>query len=70
MSEYKQENGNGAREYPGSSPDGFSAAAHNAVERAEEEYGEVEQELWVVELSVEVHGPLGDYRVMLSPTRP
>jgi flavin-binding protein dodecin len=68
MSEYEQDNG--AREYPGSSRAGFSAAADNAVEKAEKEHGEIESELWVVELSVEVHGPIGDYRVILSPTRP
>jgi flavin-binding protein dodecin len=71
MSEYRQDNGgNEAREYPGSSRDGFSAAAADAVARAEEQYGEIESELWVVEESVEVHGPIGDYRVVLSPTRP
>jgi flavin-binding protein dodecin len=63
--------GNGEeRSYPGSSRDGFSAAAADAVEKAEEEYGTIEEELYVVEQSVTVHGPIGDYRVVLRPTRP
>ena len=56
--------------YPGSSPDGFSAAAYNAVRTAEEKKVQLASELWVVELSVEVIGPIGDYRVVLSPNRP
>ena len=58
------------RSYPGSSRDGFSAAAADAVQKAEEEYGTIEEELYVVELSVTVEGPLGDYRVVLSPGGP
>jgi flavin-binding protein dodecin len=53
--------------YSGSSRAGFSAAALDAVQRAEEEQGELARELRVVELSVEVEGPIGDYRVVLSP---
>ena len=67
MSDYKQEGE--PRTYPGTSRDGFSAAAADAVQKAEDEYGTIEEELYVVELSVTVEGPLGDYRVVLSPTR-
>lgn len=63
--------GNGEpRTYPGSSRDGFSAAAADAVAKAEEEYGTIEEQLYVIEWSVMVEGPIGDYRVVLSPTRP
>ena len=66
----KLEGSGDERSYPGSSRDGFSAAAADAVKKAEEEYGTIEEELYVVEESVTVEGPIGDYRVVLRPTRP
>ncbi len=59
--------------YPGSSEAGFSAAVADAVRRAEEE-GRLKPEeeeggtitLKVDSWEVDVHGPLGDYRVVLS----
>ena len=57
--------------FPGSSEAGFSAAVAEAVRRAEEdgrlrptEEGTVT--LTVVSWEVDVHGPLGEYRVVLQ----
>jgi flavin-binding protein dodecin len=58
------------RSYPGSSRDGFSAAAADAVRKAEDEYGTIESRLVVVEMSVDVEGPIGDYRIVLGPGGP
>ena len=59
---------NGDREwYPGESRESFAAAAKNAVERAEEELGEIKTE-YDVRLQVLAEGPLSGYRVYVSPT--
>ena len=57
--------------YPGSSEAGFSAAVADAVRRAEEdgklkptEEGTIT--LTVISWEVDVHGPLGEYRVVLQ----
>jgi flavin-binding protein dodecin len=61
----------GKESYEGSSEAGFSAAVAEAVRRAEEdgrlrptEEGTVT--LTVVSWEVDVHGPLGEYRVVLQ----
>ena len=55
----------------GHSPDGFSAAARDAVERYEERYGKPEHgepiTLRVVDLEVEIENPVRDYVVSLGP---
>jgi flavin-binding protein dodecin len=58
--------------FPGKSRDGFSAAAKDAVRRAEEkEQLKPEDEgvitLVVTQLEVDVEGPIGEYRVVLEP---
>jgi flavin-binding protein dodecin len=53
--------------YQGESPQSFAAAARIAVERAEEELGEVRKE-YDVRLQVLAEGPLSGYRVLVSPT--
>lgn len=53
--------------YPGESPDSFAAAAKKAVERAEEELGEIKSE-YDVRLQVLAEGPLSGYRALVSPT--
>ena len=56
----------------GISPDGFAAAAKNAVEKYEEDHGPPPPDelvtLRVVEMYVTVENPLHDYRVKLGPT--
>ena len=56
----------------GHSPDGFSAAARDAVERYEEAYGKPEHgetiKLPVVKLEVEFENPVRDYFVTLGPS--
>jgi len=61
----------GKETYEGSSEAGFSAAVAEAVRRAEEdgrlrptEEGTVT--LTVISWEVDVHGPLGEYRVVLQ----
>lgn len=63
---------NGETTYPGRSEDGFSAAARDAVRRAEENGTLVPPDgepivLTVIDWEVDVHGPLGEYRVVLKP---
>ena len=53
--------------YPGESRESFAAAAKNAVERAEEERGEIASE-YDVRLQVLAEGPLSGYRALVSPT--
>ena len=53
--------------YQGESRESFAAAARNAVERAEEELGEIKSE-YDVRLQVLAEGPLSGYRVYVSPT--
>jgi flavin-binding protein dodecin len=53
--------------YAGESRESFAAAARNAVERAEEELGEIKSE-YDVRLQVLAEGPLSGYRVYVSPT--
>lgn len=57
--------------YPGSSEAGFSAAVADAVRRGEEDGTLVPTEgetltLTVISWEVDVHGPLGEYRVVLQ----
>lgn len=67
--------GNGDKPtYPGASEAGFSAAVANAVQTAEENgdlvpprEGEPPIVLNVISWEVDVHGPLGEYRVVLTP---
>jgi hypothetical protein len=65
---------NGETTYPGSSEAGFSAAVAEAVRIAEEngdlvppQEGEPPIVLTVISWEVDVHGPLGEYRVVLRP---
>jgi flavin-binding protein dodecin len=57
--------------YPGSSKAGFSLAVADAVERAEKD-GKLKIDkgtkvtLTVISWEVDVHGPLGEYRVVLK----
>jgi flavin-binding protein dodecin len=53
--------------YSGESPNSFAAAAKNAVERAEEEMGEIKSE-YDVRLQILAEGPLSGYRCLISPT--
>ena len=58
--------------YPGSSEAGFSAAVADAVRRGEEDGTLVPPESGTLTLTVDswevdVHGPLGEYRVVLKP---
>jgi flavin-binding protein dodecin len=59
--------------YPGSSKAGFSLAVADAVERAEKD-GKLKIDkgkkvtLAVDSMEVDVHGPLGEYRVVLKQT--
>ena len=53
--------------FSGESPESFAAAARTAVERAEEELGEIKSE-YDVRLQVLAEGPLSGYRAFVSPT--
>jgi len=53
--------------FSGESRESFAAAAVNAVERAEEELGEIRKE-YDVRLQVLAEGPLSGYRALVSPT--
>jgi flavin-binding protein dodecin len=53
--------------FSGESPESFAAAAKRAVERAEEELGEIRSE-YDVRLQVLAEGPLSGYRAFVSPT--
>lgn len=57
--------------FPGKSDHDFSAAARDAVATAEEagllEPDEGGTVLRVVEMEVLVHGPIGEYRIVLGP---
>jgi hypothetical protein len=58
---------NGREWYSGESRESFAAAAKKAVERAEEERGEIKPE-YDVRLQVLAEGPLSGYRALVSPT--
>ena len=73
MNDRSQDNGDKPA-YPGSSDAGFSAAVRNAVRTAEDNgdlvpppEGEAPLVLIVDSWEVDVHGPLGEYRVVLKP---
>lgn len=73
MNDKSQDNGDKPT-YPGSSEAGFSAAVAEAVRIAEENgdlvpppEGEAPIVLTVISWEVDVHGPLGEYRVVLQP---
>jgi flavin-binding protein dodecin len=53
--------------FSGESKESFAAAAKKAVERAEEERGEIASE-YDVRLQVLAEGPLSGYRVLVSPS--
>jgi hypothetical protein len=70
----RSQNGNDKPTYPGASEAGFSAAVAEAVRAAEENgdlvpppEGEPPLVLNVISWEVDVHGPLGEYRVVLRP---
>ena len=55
-------------EFEGHSRDGFSAAAHDAVRRAEE-HRRIEPPVTLVvkRMEVDVEGPIGEFRIVLGP---
>lgn len=57
----------GRQWFSGESRESFAAAAVAAVERAEEELGEIPKE-YDVRLQVLAEGPLSGYRALISPT--
>ena len=74
MNDRSQDNGDKPT-YPGGSEAGFSAAVADAVRAAEESgdlvpppEGEPPLTLTVISWEVDVHGPLGEYRVVLTPS--
>jgi hypothetical protein len=74
MNDRSQDNGDDKPTYPGASEAGFSAAVADAVRRAEENGTLVPPDpdgepivLKVIDWEVDVHGPLGEYRVVLKP---
>jgi flavin-binding protein dodecin len=60
-------------EYPGSSPESFTSAAIDAVDKAEKE-GKLRPDdgeeivLRMIKMEVTVHGPIGEYRIVLGPS--
>jgi hypothetical protein len=56
--------------FEGTDPNSFAQAARIAVENAEEEFRRRGEDLpseYDVKLRVLAHGPLSDYRVLISP---
>jgi hypothetical protein len=56
--------------YLGIHEDGFKAATQDAVEKYEEEHGVPDEPMTfrIVEMTVTVHNPIHDYRVVIAPS--